>query len=152
MLGDNDRGDDAQLDMVESRAGLLTDPSDLLRNGFRQEPRRVRDASPGCQGRRLDPDDAGLARGNREHPPASRADQDRWVRSLYRLGKRLQLRHAVKAAGERERRSAEQPLEDLERLRKTVDTHAGRVIRQPGGLVLWSREAGSEAQFEPATG
>ena len=135
---------------VEARAGLLADPSDLLRDGFCQEPRRVRDVSPGPHGRGLDPDDVGLARRNREHPPASRADQNRWVRPLHRLGKRVQICHAVEAAGERERRSPEQPLENLERLRETVDAHAGRVVRQPGGLVLRSREASPEPQLEPA--
>jgi len=81
---------------------------------------------------------------------ASRADQYGGVWLLHWFGKGLQIRHSVKAAGERERRSAEQPLENLERLGETGDAHAGRVIRQPGGLVLWSRETGPKPQLEPA--
>src|SRR5215470_9531332 len=147
VLGDDDGGDDAQLDLVESRAGLLTDQSDLLRDGFRQEPRWVRNTSPGAQRCRLDPDDVGLACGDPKHSPASRADQDGRVRPLYRLGKCVQLRDRVKATGEREWHSAEQPLEDLERLRETVDTHARRIKRQPSGLVFRLREAGTEPEL-----
>src|SRR5262249_56108458 len=152
VVGNDDRADDTQLDVVESRAGPLTDPSDLLSDGFRQEPRRVRGVPPARKRRGLQADDTRLTRGNREHPTASRADQYRWVWPLRRFGKRVQVRHRVEAAGEREWCGAEQPFEDLERLRQAVDTHAGWVIRQPAGLVFRSREAGPEPQLEPTAG
>src|SRR5262249_61794958 len=98
LLGNDDRADDAQLDVVESCAGLLTDPSELVRDGFRQKPRRVWGESPGSQGRGLEADDVGLTRREREHPPASRAHEYGWVRLLDRLGKHVQMRDGIKAA------------------------------------------------------
>src|SRR2546429_1193701 len=77
------------------------------------------DASTGPQRGGQDPDDVGLARRNREHPPAARADQNGWVRPLNWFRKRIQFRYRVKAAGEREGPGVEQPLEYLERLRET---------------------------------
>src|ERR1700682_4096886 len=148
--GYHHRADEAQLDVIEARTRLLPEPRDLLSDGFREEPRRVRDAPSGPKRRGLDPDDVGFARRDREHPLASRADQNGWVRPLNRGGKQGQILHRVEAAGERERRGAEEPLEDLERLHQTVDAHPGRVIRKSGRLVLRLGEAGPETKLEPA--
>ena len=151
--GDEERAD-VQLDVVESAGGSGRFGHDRHVRGHlfgRHRRQRFVTDHTGVQ-RAVDPDDVGFASGDRQHPLAATADEDRRARRLHGLGEAVVVGDGVVVAGEGERSGAHDALDHGEALDEAVDAHTGAVVLHPGLLVVRGHPAGAEADLDPPVG
>ena len=137
---------DVELEPIETVAGCLAHPGDLLLGRRDGEAARL-DPLTGQLARR-ETDDVGLASGQAQGPPSASADQQRRVRPLDGLRLAVMVGDRVVPPLERERAVAEQTLEHRDRLGQPLDARRHWLEWQADGVVLGPVPAGADADVE----
>ena len=100
---------------------------------------------------RVDADDVRVLCRDLQHLRTARADEDRRVRLLHRLGQTVQAVDRVVLALEAVRAGRPQSLVDVERFDHPSDAHAVAFLRDAGLLVVRVHPSGSDAELDPSS-
>src|SRR5262249_52134411 len=139
-----------ELDVGEAIASGFAHPVELLRPWSRQGLAGLIGRDLAGTGRGTEPDDVGLARGEREELAASASHEDRRVRLLRRLREPVVVRDPVVLTGERERLRPPCALHDGDGFLEALDPCPGGVVRQAEGVIVDTHPPGADAGLDPS--